>query len=183
MTSSESATQKSKSPWTVTAILEVAAEMREIRCFFFFISRLPEFKSFEELELPKHSKVKRQSSASNSPELEQQPDVTMAEWKSRPTHEILQKLQVSTTRPPVAPSEVAGRGLAGAAALPLRPLRRWQGGRRCVRTEALAEAVPAGWGQGQGLGGALGTSGVVLDAKAPSGPPRKPCQWRWPWSP
>ncbi|ELK15354.1 Phosphorylase b kinase regulatory subunit beta [Pteropus alecto] len=54
---------------------------------------LPEFKSFEELELPKHSKVKRQSSASNSPELEQQPDVTMAEWKSRPTHEILQKLQ------------------------------------------------------------------------------------------
>nr|KAF6411292.1 phosphorylase kinase regulatory subunit beta [Rousettus aegyptiacus] len=56
---------------------------------------LPEFKSFEELELPKHSKVKRQSSASNSPELEQQPDVTMAEWKSRPTHEILQKLQVT----------------------------------------------------------------------------------------
>lgn len=82
---------------------------------FFFIFRLPEFKSFEELELPKHSKVKRQSSASNSPELEQQPDVTMAEWKSRPTHEILQKLQASTTRPPGP--ERGGR--AG-------PPRRWQ---------------------------------------------------------
>lgn len=58
------------------------------------VSRLPEFKSFEELELPKHSKVKRQSSASNSPELEQQPDVTVAEWKNRPTQDILQKLQV-----------------------------------------------------------------------------------------
>ncbi|XP_036130092.1 phosphorylase b kinase regulatory subunit beta isoform X9 [Molossus molossus] len=55
--------------------------------------QLPEFKSFEELELPKHSKVKRQSSASNSPELEQQPDVTVAEWKNRPTQDVLRKLQ------------------------------------------------------------------------------------------
>ncbi|KAM7058007.1 phosphorylase b kinase regulatory subunit beta isoform 4-T4 [Molossus nigricans] len=55
--------------------------------------QIPEFKSFEELELPKHSKVKRQSSASNSPELEQQPDVTVAEWKNRPTQDILRKLQ------------------------------------------------------------------------------------------
>uniref|UniRef100_A0A673VRY9 Phosphorylase b kinase regulatory subunit n=1 Tax=Suricata suricatta TaxID=37032 RepID=A0A673VRY9_SURSU len=53
---------------------------------------LPEFKSFEELELPKHSKVKRQSSTPSAPELEQQPDVAITEWKNRPTHEILQKL-------------------------------------------------------------------------------------------
>ncbi|XP_071065284.1 phosphorylase b kinase regulatory subunit beta isoform X6 [Dasypus novemcinctus] len=54
--------------------------------------KLPEFKSFEELELPKHSKVKRQSSTPNAPELEQQPDITITEWKNKPTHEILQKL-------------------------------------------------------------------------------------------
>ncbi|XP_036922274.1 phosphorylase b kinase regulatory subunit beta isoform X1 [Sturnira hondurensis] len=54
---------------------------------------LPEFKSFEELELPKHSMVKRQSSASSAPELEQQPEVTAAEWRNRPTQDILQKLQ------------------------------------------------------------------------------------------
>ncbi|XP_059855123.1 phosphorylase b kinase regulatory subunit beta isoform X3 [Delphinus delphis] len=53
---------------------------------------LPEFKSFEELELPKHSKVKRQSSTSNASEEEQEPDVTITEWKNKPTHEILQKL-------------------------------------------------------------------------------------------
>uniref|UniRef100_A0A287A0V9 Phosphorylase b kinase regulatory subunit n=1 Tax=Sus scrofa TaxID=9823 RepID=A0A287A0V9_PIG len=53
---------------------------------------LPEFKSFEELEFPKHSKVKRQSSTSNAPEREQQPHVAVTEWKSKPTHEILQKL-------------------------------------------------------------------------------------------
>lgn len=32
------------------------------------MKKLPEFKSFEELEVPKHSKVKRQSSISNAPE-------------------------------------------------------------------------------------------------------------------
>uniref|UniRef100_G1U904 Phosphorylase b kinase regulatory subunit n=1 Tax=Oryctolagus cuniculus TaxID=9986 RepID=G1U904_RABIT len=53
---------------------------------------LPEFKSFEELEPPKHSKVKRQSSTSNAPELEQQPEVSVTEWRNKPTHEILQKL-------------------------------------------------------------------------------------------
>ncbi|PNJ62422.1 phosphorylase b kinase regulatory subunit beta isoform X1 [Pongo abelii] len=53
---------------------------------------LPEFKSFEELEPPKHSKVKRQSSTPSAPELGQQPDVNISEWKDKPTHEILQKL-------------------------------------------------------------------------------------------
>ncbi|XP_045149554.1 phosphorylase b kinase regulatory subunit beta isoform X3 [Echinops telfairi] len=53
---------------------------------------VPEFKSFEELELPKHSKVKRQSSTPSAPELEQQPDVTITEWRNKPSHEILQKL-------------------------------------------------------------------------------------------
>ncbi|EPQ16476.1 Phosphorylase b kinase regulatory subunit beta [Myotis brandtii] len=54
---------------------------------------VPEFKSFEELELPKHSKVKRQSSASQATELELQPDVSLAEWRARPTQDILQKLE------------------------------------------------------------------------------------------
>lgn len=58
------------------------------------MKKLPEFKSFEELEFPKHSKVKRQSSTSNAPEREQQPHVAVTEWKSKPTHEILQKLNV-----------------------------------------------------------------------------------------
>uniref|UniRef100_A0A2I3MDZ4 Phosphorylase b kinase regulatory subunit n=1 Tax=Papio anubis TaxID=9555 RepID=A0A2I3MDZ4_PAPAN len=57
---------------------------------------LPEFKSFEELEPPKHSKVKRQSSTPSAPELGQQPDVNISEWKDKPTHEILQKLNESS---------------------------------------------------------------------------------------
>ncbi|KAH0619617.1 hypothetical protein JD844_000390, partial [Phrynosoma platyrhinos] len=52
----------------------------------------PEFKSFEELDLPKHSKVKRQTSTPNVTELEQQPDINANDWKNRPTYEILQKL-------------------------------------------------------------------------------------------
>ncbi|XP_026531751.1 phosphorylase b kinase regulatory subunit beta [Notechis scutatus] len=52
----------------------------------------PEFKSFEELELPKHSKVKRQTSTPNATELEQQPDINHNDWKNKPVHEILQKL-------------------------------------------------------------------------------------------
>uniref|UniRef100_A0A8C5SXE0 Phosphorylase b kinase regulatory subunit n=1 Tax=Laticauda laticaudata TaxID=8630 RepID=A0A8C5SXE0_LATLA len=52
----------------------------------------PEFKSFEELELPKHSKVKRQTSTPNATELEQQPDINHTDWKNKPIHEILQKL-------------------------------------------------------------------------------------------
>uniref|UniRef100_A0A8D0HM59 Phosphorylase b kinase regulatory subunit n=1 Tax=Sphenodon punctatus TaxID=8508 RepID=A0A8D0HM59_SPHPU len=52
----------------------------------------PEFKSFEELELPKHSKVKRQTSTPNASELEQQPEVNINDWKNRSAYEILQKL-------------------------------------------------------------------------------------------
>ncbi|KAI1890186.1 hypothetical protein AGOR_G00171090 [Albula goreensis] len=36
---------------------------------------VPEFRSFEELELPKHSKVKRQTSTPNASDLEQQPEI------------------------------------------------------------------------------------------------------------
>ncbi|NWX42148.1 KPBB kinase, partial [Steatornis caripensis] len=52
----------------------------------------PIFKSLEELDLPKHSKVKRQSSTPNASELEQQPDVNINDWKNKSTYEILQKL-------------------------------------------------------------------------------------------
>uniref|UniRef100_A0AAY4CGX9 Phosphorylase b kinase regulatory subunit n=1 Tax=Denticeps clupeoides TaxID=299321 RepID=A0AAY4CGX9_9TELE len=58
-------------------------------------AEIPEFKSFEELELPKHSKVKRQSSTPNASDLEQQPEISMDEWKHKPTFEILQKFHVS----------------------------------------------------------------------------------------
>ncbi|XP_074957625.1 phosphorylase b kinase regulatory subunit beta isoform X8 [Phalacrocorax aristotelis] len=54
--------------------------------------RAPVFKSLEELDLPKHSKVKRQSSTPNASELEQQPDVNINDWKNKSTYEILQKL-------------------------------------------------------------------------------------------
>uniref|UniRef100_A0A8C4S6P3 Phosphorylase b kinase regulatory subunit n=1 Tax=Erpetoichthys calabaricus TaxID=27687 RepID=A0A8C4S6P3_ERPCA len=53
---------------------------------------LPEFKSFEELEMPKHSKVKRQTSTPNASDLEQQPEININDWKQASTHEILQKL-------------------------------------------------------------------------------------------
>ncbi|KAM6380513.1 phosphorylase b kinase regulatory subunit beta isoform 1-T1 [Pluvialis apricaria] len=52
----------------------------------------PVFKSLEELDLPKHSKVKRQSSTPNASELEQEPDVNINDWKNKSTYEILQKL-------------------------------------------------------------------------------------------
>ncbi|NXC56069.1 KPBB kinase, partial [Aleadryas rufinucha] len=52
----------------------------------------PVFKSLEELDLPKHSKVKRQSSTPNASELEQQPDVNINDWKNKSTYEILQKM-------------------------------------------------------------------------------------------
>ncbi|XP_075570902.1 phosphorylase b kinase regulatory subunit beta isoform X8 [Pelecanus crispus] len=52
----------------------------------------PIFKSLEELDLPKHSKVKRQSSTPNASEFEQQPDVNINDWKNKSTYEILQKL-------------------------------------------------------------------------------------------
>ncbi|XP_058848700.1 phosphorylase b kinase regulatory subunit beta-like isoform X3 [Acipenser ruthenus] len=53
---------------------------------------LPQFKSFEELELPKHSKVKRQTSTPNASDLEQQPEININDWKQTSTFEILQKL-------------------------------------------------------------------------------------------
>uniref|UniRef100_H3C363 Phosphorylase b kinase regulatory subunit n=1 Tax=Tetraodon nigroviridis TaxID=99883 RepID=H3C363_TETNG len=55
------------------------------------VLRIPEFKSFEELELPKHSKVKRQMSTPNASDLEQQPEISEEEWLHKPTQEIIQK--------------------------------------------------------------------------------------------
>ncbi|XP_054626080.1 phosphorylase b kinase regulatory subunit beta isoform X2 [Dunckerocampus dactyliophorus] len=54
-------------------------------------AEIPEFKSFEELEMPKHSKVKRQTSTPNASDLEQQPEISVDEWLHKPTEEILQK--------------------------------------------------------------------------------------------
>uniref|UniRef100_A0A3Q2W640 Phosphorylase b kinase regulatory subunit n=1 Tax=Haplochromis burtoni TaxID=8153 RepID=A0A3Q2W640_HAPBU len=54
-------------------------------------SLIPEFKSFEELELPKHSKVKRQTSTPNVSDLEQQPEINVDEWQNKSTNEIIQK--------------------------------------------------------------------------------------------
>ncbi|XP_059207105.1 phosphorylase b kinase regulatory subunit beta isoform X3 [Centropristis striata] len=54
-------------------------------------AEIPEFKSFEELELPKHSKVKRQMSTPNASDLEQQPEINVEEWLQKPTNEIIQK--------------------------------------------------------------------------------------------
>ncbi|XP_061077631.1 phosphorylase b kinase regulatory subunit beta-like isoform X1 [Conger conger] len=55
------------------------------------VDEIPEFRSFEELELPRHSKVKRQSSTPNVSDLEQQPDIDMDEWVQKTTAEVLQK--------------------------------------------------------------------------------------------
>ncbi|XP_067104695.1 phosphorylase b kinase regulatory subunit beta isoform X1 [Osmerus mordax] len=54
-------------------------------------AEIPEFKSFEELELPKHSKVKRQMSTPNASDLEQQPEIDVPEWQNKPTSEVLKK--------------------------------------------------------------------------------------------
>ncbi|KAM8877909.1 phosphorylase b kinase regulatory subunit beta isoform 3-T3 [Synchiropus picturatus] len=54
-------------------------------------AEIPEFKSFEELELPKHSKVKRQTSTPNASDLEQQPEINELEWMQKSTEEIMQK--------------------------------------------------------------------------------------------
>ncbi|XP_078103040.1 phosphorylase b kinase regulatory subunit beta isoform X1 [Sander vitreus] len=54
-------------------------------------AEIPEFKSFEELELPKHSKVKRQTSTPNASDLEQQPEINVDEWLQKPTSEVIQK--------------------------------------------------------------------------------------------
>lgn len=71
-------------------------------CAFF---RIPEFKSFEELELPKHSKVKRQTSTPNASDLEQQPEINIEEWLHKSTFEILQKFNVSLTILPMCDYE------------------------------------------------------------------------------
>lgn len=54
-------------------------------------AEIPEFKSFEELEMPKHSKVKRQTSTPNASDLEQQPEISVEEWQQKSTQEIVQK--------------------------------------------------------------------------------------------
>uniref|UniRef100_A0A3B4Y4P6 Phosphorylase b kinase regulatory subunit n=1 Tax=Seriola lalandi dorsalis TaxID=1841481 RepID=A0A3B4Y4P6_SERLL len=58
-------------------------------------ARISEFKSFEELEMPKHSKVKRQTSTPNASDLEQQPEISEEEWLHKPTQEIIQKFHDS----------------------------------------------------------------------------------------
>ncbi|XP_040919702.1 phosphorylase b kinase regulatory subunit beta isoform X1 [Toxotes jaculatrix] len=58
-------------------------------------AEITEFKSFEELELPKHSKVKRQTSTPNASDLEQQPEISVEEWLHKPTNEIIQKFHDS----------------------------------------------------------------------------------------
>ncbi|XP_036390620.1 phosphorylase b kinase regulatory subunit beta-like isoform X2 [Megalops cyprinoides] len=55
------------------------------------VDEIPEFKSFEELELPKNSKVKRQTSTPNASGLVQQPEINIEEWTQKSTSEILQK--------------------------------------------------------------------------------------------
>lgn len=62
------------------------------------VNRIPEFKSFEELELPKHSKVKRQTSTPNVSDLEQQPEINVEEWQNKSTNEIIQKFHVSCSK-------------------------------------------------------------------------------------
>lgn len=64
--------------------------------FCHLYKRIPEFKSFEELELPKHSKVKRQTSTPNASDLEQQPEISEDEWLLKSTPEIVQKFYVSS---------------------------------------------------------------------------------------
>ncbi|XP_056243942.1 phosphorylase b kinase regulatory subunit beta isoform X1 [Seriola aureovittata] len=58
-------------------------------------AEISEFKSFEELEMPKHSKVKRQTSTPNASDLEQQPEISEEEWLHKPTQEIIQKFHDS----------------------------------------------------------------------------------------
>ncbi|KAJ8249417.1 hypothetical protein GJAV_G00234600 [Gymnothorax javanicus] len=55
------------------------------------VDEIPEFQCFAELELPRHSKVKRQSSTPNVSDLEQRPDIDMEEWAQKSTSEIVQK--------------------------------------------------------------------------------------------
>ncbi|XP_063293913.1 phosphorylase b kinase regulatory subunit beta isoform X3 [Pelobates fuscus] len=57
---------------------------------------VPEFRGFEELEVPKHSKVNRQSSIPSA-EMEQPPEISVADWKHKPTYDIIQKLNDCTS--------------------------------------------------------------------------------------
>lgn len=59
--------------------------------------RITEFRGFEELDLPKHSKVKRQMSTPNASDLEQQPEIVVDEWLDKSNHEIMQKFHVSSS--------------------------------------------------------------------------------------
>uniref|UniRef100_A0A3P8VKE5 Phosphorylase b kinase regulatory subunit n=1 Tax=Cynoglossus semilaevis TaxID=244447 RepID=A0A3P8VKE5_CYNSE len=54
-------------------------------------AEITEFRGFEELDLPKHSKVKRQMSTPNASDLEQQPEIVVDEWLDKSNHEIMQK--------------------------------------------------------------------------------------------
>lgn len=55
--------------------------------------------------MPKHSKVKRQTSTPNASDLEQQPEINVEEWLHKSTSEILQKFNVSLTILPVCDYE------------------------------------------------------------------------------
>ncbi|XP_041417206.1 phosphorylase b kinase regulatory subunit beta isoform X2 [Xenopus laevis] len=56
---------------------------------------VPEFRSFEELEVPKHSKVNRQASIPIA-DMEHQPEINIGEWKQKTTYEVLEKLNDCT---------------------------------------------------------------------------------------
>ncbi|XP_072374293.1 phosphorylase b kinase regulatory subunit beta isoform X1 [Scyliorhinus torazame] len=58
---------------------------------------IPQFMGFEELEFPKHSKVKRQSSITTATDHEKQPEINLSDWMSASTLEILQKLADCTS--------------------------------------------------------------------------------------
>ncbi|XP_078462665.1 phosphorylase b kinase regulatory subunit beta isoform X2 [Lampetra fluviatilis] len=53
---------------------------------------VPEFQRLEELSVPKHLRVKRQSSTPSASEMEQQADLSPAEWAATDTAHILMKL-------------------------------------------------------------------------------------------
>uniref|UniRef100_UPI00398EA37D phosphorylase b kinase regulatory subunit beta isoform X1 n=1 Tax=Pristiophorus japonicus TaxID=55135 RepID=UPI00398EA37D len=58
---------------------------------------IPQFVSFEELEFPKHSRVKRQTSIAGPTDLLQQPEINLNDWIYAHTMDILQKLAESST--------------------------------------------------------------------------------------
>ncbi|XP_067854028.1 phosphorylase b kinase regulatory subunit beta isoform X2 [Heptranchias perlo] len=58
---------------------------------------IPQFVSLEELEFPKHSKVKRQSSVLVVTDPVEQSEIKLNDWRHLPTLEILQKLNECTS--------------------------------------------------------------------------------------